>query len=211
MKKLLILFLIIGIPIILLVIIDNYFDNKSEIYIEKEATTIISDILTETIKDSEITNISNNLIKLSYSTDQKINSIYIDSVVSNKILTSINSKLSLLLKKGTIEESIEKIDLPLGMLISKALFTTLGPDVNIEVLPVSMYKTDIKTNLKEYGINNSIFEVYLNVVIEVETIIPLKQTTINYDTNILLASVIVQGEVPYYYYMGEGAIQSLPL
>ena len=75
MKKIFILFLIIGIPIILLVIIDNYFDDKSEIYIEKEATTIISDILTETIKDSEITNISNNLIKLSYSRDQKINSI----------------------------------------------------------------------------------------------------------------------------------------
>ena len=37
MKKVLILFLIIGIPIILLVIIDNYFDDKSEIYIEKEA------------------------------------------------------------------------------------------------------------------------------------------------------------------------------
>lgn len=211
MRKMLILFFIFAIPITILVIIDNYFDDKSEVFIEKEATTIISDILTETIDKSEIPKISNNLIKCLYTKDQKVNSVYIDSCVANAILTSINYNLSKLLKEGTIEESIEEIDLPFGMLISKALFTTLGPNINIEVLPVSMYKTDIKTDLKEYGINNSIFEVYLNVVIEVETIIPLKQQTINYNTNVLLASVIVQGEIPYYYYMGEGAIQSLPL
>ena len=64
---------------------------------------------------------------------------------------------------------------------------------------------------KEYDTSKKISPEDLNVIIEVETIIPLKQTTINYDTNILLASVVVQGEVPYYYYMGEGAIQSLPL
>ena len=42
-------------------------------------------------------------------------------VIVNTITVLIGSGVGLLLKKGTIEESIEKIDLPLGMLISKAL------------------------------------------------------------------------------------------
>lgn len=210
-RKVIILSLILIIPITILVVVDNYFDDKSNLYIEKEATTIISDIITESIKESSIMNLANNLFKCTYNTDQTVNSIYIDSSVVTKILTSVNSNLSIMLKEGIIEESIESIQLPLGMLISKSLFTTLGPNIEIEVLPVTMYKTDIITDLVEYGINNSLFEVYLNILIELETIIPLKQTTINYNTNILLSSVIVQGEVPYYYYLGEGTIQSLPL
>lgn len=211
MRKIIVLSLILIIPITILVMVDNYFDDKSSIYIEKEATTIISDIITESIKESDIISSSNNLIKCSYTDEQKIESIYIDSSIVTKILTSVNSNLSVMLKEGIIEESIESIELPLGMLISKALFTTLGPNINIEVLPATLYKTDIVTDLVEYGINNSLFEVYLNIEIELETIIPLKQTTINYNTNILLSSVVVQGEVPYYYYLGEGTIQSLPL
>lgn len=211
MRKIMLLSLILIIPITILIMVDNYFDDKSSIYIEKEATTIISDIITESIKESDIISNANNLIKCSYTDEQKIESIYIDSSIVTKILTSVNSNLSVMLKEGIIEESIESIELPLGMLISKALFTTLGPNINIEVLPTTLYKTDIITDLVEYGINNSLFEVYLNIIIEIETIIPLKQTTINYNTNILLSSVVVQGEVPYYYYLGEGTIQSLPL
>lgn len=211
MRKIMLLSLILIIPITILIMVDNYFDDKSSIYIEKEATTIISDIITESIKESDIISNANNLIKCSYTDEKKIESIYIDSSIVTKILTSVNSNLSVMLKEGIIEESIESIELPLGMLISKALFTTLGPNINIEVLPTTLYKTDIITDLVEYGINNSLFEVYLNIIIEIETIIPLKQTTINYNTNILLSSVVVQGEVPYYYYLGEGTIQSLPL
>ena len=150
-------------------------------------------------------------MKFKYNKEDLISSIYIDTVIINELLSSSNLIISRLLQEGTIEKSIQDIKLPLGMLISKSLFTTLGPDINIEVLPITSYKTDIITSLKEYGINNSIFEVYLKVYVNVETIIPLKQSTINYETNILLASQIIQGEVPYYYYLGEGTIQSLPL
>lgn len=204
MKKFLLLFFIFLIPILLLTMIDNYFSKKSDLYIEKEVTTIISDILAESIE-------KNNILNYKYNTDGKISSIYIDSTKTSKIISSMNLTLSKLLRDGTIEESVKDINMPLGMLVSRALFTTLGPDIKIEVLPVSSYQTDIYTNLVDYGINNSLFELYLKVNIKVETIIPLKTSQIDYNTNLLLSSIVIQGEVPYYYYMGEGAIQSLPL
>ena len=40
MKKLLLLFFIFLLPITVLVCIDNYFSEKSELFIEKEVTTI---------------------------------------------------------------------------------------------------------------------------------------------------------------------------
>ena len=211
MKKFLLLFFIFLIPILLLTMIDNYFSKKSDLYIEKEVTTIISDILAEKKKKNNVLNDTDNILNYKYNTDGKISSIYIDSTKTSKIISSMNLTLSKLLRDGTIEESVKDINMPLGMLVSRALFTTLGPDIKIEVLPVSSYQTDIYTNLVDYGINNSLFELYLKVNIKVETIIPLKTSQIDYNTNLLLSSIVIQGEVPYYYYMGEGAIQSLPL
>lgn len=211
MKKFLLLFFIFLIPILLLTMIDNYFSKKSDLYIEKEVTTIISDILAESIEKNNVLNDTDNILNYKYNTDGKISSIYIDSTKTSKIISSMNLTLSKLLRDGTIEESVKDINMPLGMLVSRALFTTLGPDIKIEVLPVSSYQTDIYTNLVNYGINNSLFELYLKVNIKVETIIPLKTSQIDYHTNLLLSSIVIQGEVPYYYYMGEGAIQSLPL
>lgn len=211
MKKLLLLFFIFLIPITILVCVDNYFSEKSELFIEKEVTTIISDTIGEMIEKSSALKETTELLKYKYSQTGVINSIYIDSSKTSAILSNTNLLMSRLLKEGTLEKSIEDISLPLGMLISKSMFTTLGPSINIEVLPVTSYKTDIVTNLVDYGINNSLFEVYLKINVEVETIIPLKQKKVDYVTNILLSSVVLQGEVPYYYYMGEGAIQSLPL
>lgn len=211
MKKFLLLFFIFLIPILLLTMIDNYFSKKSDLYIEKEVTTIISDILAESIEKNNVLNDTDNILNYKYNTDGKISSIYIDSTKTSKIISSMNLTLSKLLRDGTIEESVKDINMPLGMLVSRALFTTLGPDIKIEVLPVSSYQTDIYTNLIDYGINNSLFELYLKVNIKVETIIPLKTSQIDYNTNLLLSSIVIQGEVPYYYYMGEGAIQSLPL
>ncbi|MBS5852406.1 MAG: sporulation protein YunB [Staphylococcus sp.] len=211
MKKLLLLFFIFLIPIFLLTMIDNYFSKKSNLYIEKEVTTIISDILAESIEKNNVLKDTDNILNYKYNTDGKISSIYIDSTKTSKIISSINLTLSKLLRDGTIEESVKDINMPLGMLVSRALFTTLGPDIKIEVLPVSSYKTDIYTNLIDYGINNSLFELYLKINIKIETIIPLKTSQIDYNTNLLLSSIVIQGEVPYYYYMGEGAIQSLPL
>ena len=211
MKKFLLLFFIFLIPILLLTMIDNYFSKKSDLYIEKEVTTIISDILAESIEKNNVLNDTDNILNYKYNTDGKISSIYIDSTKTSKIISSMNLTLSKLLRDGTIEESVKDINMPLGMLVSRALFTTLGPDIKIEVLPVSSYQTDIYTNLVDYGINNSLFELYLKVNIKVETIIPLKTSQIDYNTNLLLSSIVIQGEVPYFYYMGEGAIQSLPL
>lgn len=211
MKKILLLFFIFLIPIVLFTCIDNYFSEKSDLYITQEVTTIISDVIGEALSENKSFEKTNQLLSYKYNSDDLISSIYINTVIVNELVSSSNLIISRLLTEGTIEKSVQDINLPLGMLISKSLFTTIGPDINIEVLPITSYKTDIVTSLKEYGINNSIFEVYLKVMVNVETIIPLKQSTINYETNILLASQIIQGEVPYYYYLGEGTIQSLPL
>lgn len=211
LKKLIIILLVILIPISILVVIDNYFSERSRIYVEKEVITIISNSLTTSLeKPIQDSLFSSPMLLYQYDKNEVIKGIYIDSNVVNQILINVNQSLKEALDKGVLEKEITNIEIPLGSLISKSVFANVGPNVPIKILPISFYKTDIVTNMKPYGINNVLFEVYLNIKIEVDTIIPLRKDEINFSTNILLVSQLLQGEVPYYYYSGDGTIEALP-
>lgn len=211
LKKLIIILLVILIPISILVVIDNYFSERSRIYVEKEVITVISNSLTTSLeKPIQDSLFSSPMLLYQYDKNEVIKGIYIDSNVVNQILINVNQSLKEALDEGVLEKEITNIEIPLGSLISKSVFANVGPNVPIKILPISFYKTDIVTNMKPYGINNVLFEVYLNIKIEVDTIIPLRKDEINFSTNILLVSQLLQGEVPYYYYSGDGTIEALP-
>lgn len=211
LKKLIIILLVILTPISILVVIDNYFSERSRIYVEKEVITVISNSLTTSLeKPIQDSLFSSPMLLYQYDKNEVIKGIYIDSNVVNQILINVNQSLKEALDKGVLEKEITNIEIPLGSLISKSVFANVGPNVPIKILPISFYKTDIVTNMKPYGINNVLFEVYLNIKIEVDTIIPLRKDEINFSTNILLVSQLLQGEVPYYYYSGDGTIEALP-
>lgn len=211
MKKIIAILLVILIPIGILAVVDNYFSSRSKMYIEKRVMTVVSNVVTESL-DQPIQNhlFQKELLYYQYDNEKSIKGIYINSKVVSEILIAVNKEMQKLLDQDRLEQEIKNIEIPIGLLISKVLFTDLGPRVKINVLPISFYKNDIVTNMKAFGINNVLFEVYLSVFIEIDTIIPLNKNHIAFSTNLLLASQIIQGEVPYYYYSGDGTIEALP-
>lgn len=216
MKKTIKLFLILTItiliPVSILTMVDNYYSTRSNIYIEGKVNKTISYILTEALKTPINEELSKNkILDCKYDNNQIITGAYINAEVANAIIITINQTINKLIDEGAIDEAISKIDIPIGSLISKAIFSNLGPNISIKAIPISSYKTNIYTKTKSLGINNSNFEVYVNIKMDVQTIIPLKDQTINYESNVLLASVLIQGEIPYYYYYsGTGTIEALP-
>ena len=83
-----------------------------------------------------------------------------------------------------------------------AIIAILG--VLLCVCPFSVpYSADVYTDISTFGINNSLIEVYLNIVIDIVALIPLQHQTIRTETKIYLISQVVQGTVPNYYY-GNG-------
>ena len=197
-KLVLILSITILIPIVILTMIDNYYSTKSNIYIEGEVTKTISSILTEALKKPINEQLSKNkILDCKYDNNQVIKGVYINAEVANAIIIEVNQTINQLIDENVINEAISKIDIPLGSLVSKAIFSNSGPN--------------IYTKTKSLGINNSNFEVYVNIKIDVQTLIPLKEQSINYESNVLLGSILIQGEIPYYYYYsGTGTIEALP-
>jgi hypothetical protein len=76
----------------------------------------------------------------------------------------------------------------------------MGPKVKINIRPIGSYKVDLISQVKGYGINNSLVEVYLLVTIELEALIPLRVLPVKTENKIYLVSQIIKGEIPNYYY-----------
>ncbi len=211
MKKLVLLALFIALPIALLAMADNYFSVRSSAYLEQAIQKKLTDVVTNALIEPTQKYMSHQRL-VTYIKDESntIKSIYINSDITNQILIETNQTIGQLLDQGVVEDAITHIELPLGLLLFKSLFTTVGPNIPIRVLPISAYKSDICTKSKSLGINNMLLEIYLKIEIHVDTIVPLKQEQVNYVTHILLVSQVVQGEIPYYYYSGNGTIEALP-
>ena len=197
----LIMLLIIAIPSILLAMSDNYFSERTDIYIKQHVKEKTSDIYAKVIKEEfkAIYDVE-ELVSYKFNNNNEIESVLINSAKVNDIIYIASSLISQSIKEGVIEKELEQISFPIGQLISKSIFAGEGPDVHIEVDPITSYEVDIETNMQEYGINNMIFEIYLVCKIEMEVMIPLKQEKIVCDNKTLILSQILPGKIPYFYY-----------
>ncbi|MFA7435096.1 MAG: sporulation protein YunB [Bacilli bacterium] len=213
-KFVLFLKITIYILIILLVInfVSGYFSSRVKLYIKQKATTTSSLIIANTINEEVLPSIDlNNLINTVSSDNENIDSIYINTYQVNKILSvttqSISNKLN-----NLNDEELNNLALPLGLIISDVLFYDLGPNINIKIYPVGSVKCDVRSVIEEYGINNSVFRLEIEVRVAFAVVIPLQRDEIEVVSSIPIVVQIIQGEVPRYYFNSrEGKFIPMPL
>ena len=92
-----------------------------------------------------------------------------------------------------------QILLPLGSTANNPYLANLGPKIPIQILLSESLTTGLKTKVKDYGINNALIELYININLAEEILIPFDKQKINNNYEILLSSQIVEGVVPSIY------------
>ena len=60
-------------------------------------------------------------------------------------------------------------------------------------------ETKVNTNIKNYGINNALIEITLEIKVKEEVILPINTEEIIVTQSIPLAMKIIEGTVPNYY------------
>lgn len=170
----------------------------STILINKSIYEILNNVRNEDIVKI-IRNEDNEILDVSYNTNILNNIIYL---VSDNILKNISNiekcKLNdLNLKYYNIDDLIYYI--PFGIIYNKAILTDIGPKIPYKVSFIGSVDTHINTNVKSYGINNSLIENFLNINLNIMVIFPFASKNVNINKNILLSSNIINGKIPSYY------------
>ncbi len=200
LKTLIIMILLLLIPLTLLTALDNYFSERTEEYLEHAVTFAASDIFSNASLEVADFASTTPFLKYTYDKEDKITGVYVDTVTVNLILAEVSNLISTSLDNRIIDEKLGAVPIPLGQFISRSIFANSGPEIIITTSPMYSYTTDLFTTTTDYGINNTLLEVYIKAVIHIEAFIPLQSKSISLETKIYLISEILQGNIPVYYF-----------
>ncbi len=101
---------------------------------------------------------------------------------------------------------------PLGQATNNALLGNLGPKVPIRFHSIGNVRSDIKTSVQQFGINNAVVKVFIHLEVNVQIIIPFATKTETIEQDILVAMDTVHLDVPQFYNNnGGGAGPSIEL
>lgn len=210
--KLLITFILLIIfTFIILVFLSNkvipFYMNYSEAEMKRVVTTVINKSVTEEVTNQlEV----DSLFVLKKENDNTI-IVDFDPVIVNRVMSKISdvvyNNLKLISKKDKLTLEKYNIDesyfyIPSGIIFNTTMLNNIGPRIPINLEIISSVNPNLKTEVTEYGINNSLIEVYINVIVDVKMILPMYSNTMQIVVVLPLAVKLIQGEVPKYYQRG---------
>lgn len=162
-------------------------DDSGEIRMVDFNTPLINKFLTETT----------NSVQINLRNIEKGN---VDALeFSDSVLINYDKKK---LESGIIYEVSS------GVIIGNPILANVGPKIPVKISLVGDAVSSVSTNIKNYGINNALIEVYVNLKISEMVMLPFYDQKIEINTKVPVAMKVVTGTVPDYY--ANGLNQSTP-
>lgn len=125
----------------------------------------------------------------------KNNILKTDIVTLNQIVSDIALEIQNELNK--IEN--QNVEIPMGALLGSQYFAATGPRMKIKIIPAGNIITDIKTEFKAAGINQTVYRIYLNIDCNVSILTSYKTINKTITNQILLVETVIVGGVPETY------------
>ncbi|MCI5552348.1 MAG: sporulation protein YunB [Tenericutes bacterium] len=185
-------------------------------YAEFQASKIATYVISKAIDEEVSKNLDiEDLFISSKDSSGNIKSIDFNPITINKISNLIKSNIFEYLE-DLENGNIEKIkntalfssrinegivfEIPSGIVFNNVLLANIGPKVPVKLSLTGDILTNIHTKVTDYGINNAVVEVVINVEVYEQVILPFTTKRVTINTDIPIAVKLIQGEIPSYYF-----------
>lgn len=158
----------------------------------QEATKVMKDYTYEDIvtiykdKNDNITMIKSNIIPI------------------NKIISDVGEYT----QKRIDEEGEKQVGINLGNFFGSRILAGRGPKVPLKLSVVGNVKTNLVSEFKEAGINQTLHRIYLQVDCTISILTPFENMEEAIGNQVLLAENVIVGLIPDSYYNLEGIEKS---
>lgn len=225
-KKILNLIIIIFILIIISVIyIFKVFNDKALpqflSYSEIETTKIVTSIISSTVTEQVANSISvEDLFITTKDSNGNIKSIDFNTKNVNMILTrtiDVVEESLKYLETGEIEKlklnnaslvSDDKLkkgiiyELPSGIIFNNVILNNILPKIPVKINLIGNIFCKLNTDVVDYGINNALIKVNINIEVEVKILLPFVSSNSKINVDVPIIMKIMEGNVPSYYFDG---------
>lgn len=212
--------------ILFIIIFINYYSNKSKdvlmTYAESETRKLTILVINKAITKQMSDSWANDIFDVVYNDKGEIILIDFNSQNTAKILSTMTSLIELNLRaieEGKIDmlelpnNSLESYDMdllekgiityiPFGIATGSSLLYNLGPKIPVKLSLLGDVITGFSTDVTEYGINNALIKLMIDVKVDTRIILPIISEEITINANIPIAMKVVQGKIPDYYMNG---------
>ena len=204
--------IILLIPIIIYITI-NFINKKITPQLIEYASTEIKKIsnliITKSIKNETLEKLNiEELFIITKNEKEEILTVDVNTVTLNKIILQATINIQENLKKleqGKIDDNNEEnkngvvLKIPLGQIHNNFLLNNLGPKIPVKLKILGDIETKVNTNIKNYGINNALIEITLDIKVKEKVILPINTQEMAVTQTLPIALKIIKGTVPNYY------------
>lgn len=232
-KKINLLFLTIVFAICLSIFFIYLIDKKITPVLLRYATVEtkrFSTILINQAIDDEVIELmdDNSLFTVTKSSSDEIQMVDFNTKRVNEVLEFINKKIGqklTSLEKGEINDlnfvdsfkgvNFDKLkkgvvcEVPAGIIISSSLLSNMGPLIPVKLSFIGQVTTNLKTKVKNYGINNAYVEVSVHVEVTQKITMPISTEEVPVSLDIPLTVKMIQGKVPSFFSNASGENSNL--
>lgn len=165
----------------------------AEVQLKKELTQQVGTIWGDLAEEEGFNLI--DVMEISRNEDGSIAALTTDMERLSQLSAALSQQLTV--NFGALER--ETISVPLGTALNLPLLSGLGWNVDTEIADIGKVSTDIYSDVASVGINQTVYQIRLNVTVDLVLLLPggMEQLTVVSDS--LLAETVLVGDVPNQY------------
>lgn len=202
------------------------FDNRSKDRVMEYCIMLASKITKYVVNEAYIAKEydmnENSLFEVVYGNDGEIKTIIYDTMSVNSLLNAVTDKVYEVFDKletGNIKDlnireniltnnynNVGKngivLEIPGGIFLRNYFLANLGPKIPIRISLTGEFESHISTEVKEYGLNNALIEMYIDIRVTEQVTMPFISEKIVIENQIPISLNIINGKIPDYYLNG---------
>jgi len=180
------------------------------VYASAYTKQIVTVVINQAVDDEVLAKMEQlDLYRITKNKEDEILSVDYNSVAINTFLKWTTSNIQnrlLSLESGDLtvlpnQKNRKNItfSFPLGSIFSFPLIHEFGPEISARLKLINAVMTNVKTTVKEYGINNALIEMHVFVHVEAQIVLPFFASNIVVENEIPISYKVMTGKVPSYF------------
>ena len=155
-------------------------------------TKTVSDIVEEKMRDPALE--YSRFINLEKNSTGGVAAIVTDMTQVNTLASELLHSVVLASEQGELD-----LEIPLGNLLGSGVLLGRGPDVPVKVTMLTSSSTRFRNELTEAGINQTKHQLLLELLVDIEVLLPWEIMSTQVIVEVLVAETIIVGQVPETY------------
>lgn len=166
----------------------------SEEKVRAIATKTVSRVVGDVMSEEGVN--YNKIVNISYSSDNEIEFVDVDSVEVNLIIREITKRVQAEFE-GLGNEGIK---IGLGTFSGIPFLYDLGPKLSVRLVPIGIVNTMVDSSFTSAGLNQTLHRLNFVVSTNIGLILPGKNQNFVTKLEVLLCESIIVGKIPQFYF-----------